>query len=157
MHRVISAELEPKCPDGCGACCRDMKIPLTADAAEQLVRAGTRLDGILPPLGSDESWGDDAGRKLVRSSLVFAEKSSERKLWGEVLVKIETMKPGEGLFAMDGQCGNLGDDGRCIDYENRPRICRDFEIGNTACQSLIQNRGIPVSVSIRAATPAGLV
>lgn len=39
-----------------------------------------------------------------------------------------------GLYILLEDCGNLTEDGRCAVYEDRPRACRDYEVGATACQ-----------------------
>lgn len=32
-------------------------------------------------------------------------------------------------------CANLGTDANCEDYENRPRVCREFEMGSFTCDA----------------------
>src|SRR5665213_202316 len=38
-----------------------------------------------------------------------------------------------GLYVLTNDCGNLTEDNQCGVYEERPRACRDYEVGSTAC------------------------
>lgn len=43
-------------------------------------------------------------------------------------------------------CSRLGPDGRCTDYENRPKLCRVFEAGSDPLcgEHRLSLRGIPI-------------
>lgn len=42
-------------------------------------------------------------------------------------------------------CPRLGGDGRCTDYENRPQLCRDFEVGSdTLCVMHVPQPGTEI-------------
>ena len=43
----------------------------------------------------------------------------------------------EGLWyvAFDNPCERIGKDGRCMKYEERPQICRDYPKGDDPCES----------------------
>ena len=146
------------CPDRCGNCCRDMKLPLGAREAESLVSAGTELLPILPALNAiqddvePESWNSDNGRDWITKQILFAklhEQVDQVAIYADALVNLERLQPGEGLFVIVGDCGNLGPNKECMDYENRPRICRDFEVGSTACQNIVFKREVPASLTAK--------
>jgi len=46
-------------------------------------------------------------------------------------------------------CTKLGADGRCMDYENRPELCRVYQPQEDAlCAEYVQHlRGIPIVVA----------
>lgn len=41
---------------------------------------------------------------------------------------------GRDFYLMVGRCGNLGADNSCMDYENRPSVCREFKEASYGCQ-----------------------
>lgn len=43
---------------------------------------------------------------------------------------------------MGKRCSELGEDLRCAIYENRPPICREYEIGGEGCKSVRAARGM---------------
>lgn len=53
---------------------------------------------------------------------------------------------GEDVTAVMFDCTRLGDDGRCIDYENRPELCRVYEPGSDRlCAEYVPKlNGIPI-------------
>jgi hypothetical protein len=40
----------------------------------------------------------------------------------------------DGYVAVPSKCPHLTDEGLCDDYENRPRDCYKFRVGNKFCQ-----------------------
>ena len=38
-----------------------------------------------------------------------------------------------GFYILQADCGHLTEDNRCDIYETRPRACREYEVGSTAC------------------------
>lgn len=41
--------------------------------------------------------------------------------------------PEMNAIYLPARCKALANDGSCMDYENRPRICRDYAVGCPAC------------------------
>lgn len=54
-----------------------------------------------------------------------------------------------GMVQPIWRCRRLGADGRCTDYENRPRLCHLYEVGEDAlCVEFVhQFKGIPLTWS----------
>lgn len=47
----------------------------------------------------------------------------------------------DGIW-LDTPCEKLDDEGRCSIYEDRPQVCRDFEVGGVRCRlAIIRQRG----------------
>jgi hypothetical protein len=40
-----------------------------------------------------------------------------------------------GWFRIRSKCACLTADGRCVDYENRPEVCKDLSVGSQRCMS----------------------
>jgi Fe-S-cluster containining protein len=40
---------------------------------------------------------------------------------------------GKDFVYVDARCKMLGDSGQCRGYEDRPQVCRDFQVGGVAC------------------------
>ncbi len=132
---------------GCGSCCEDVKLPLTALEARYLHGAGTALIEILPPLVADEvdedgsvdrvpfDWSKNTAmiRKPVDTEPVDEE---EIAFWDRIADQVETLSPGEGYYMILGRCAFLLNDNSCGGYEERPRICRDFNAGGDSCNTI---------------------
>lgn len=126
-----------------GCCCHDTQIELSANEAAQLRAAGTVLTEILPPPEErDDSWASSAGIQLIAEQVKRARHSNDLlqvDLWFDISRIAMTMFPGHGLFSMQGRCGNLTENFQCADYEDRPQVCREFEVGSRSC-SYFQTR-----------------
>jgi|SRR6185437_1784015 len=65
----------------------------------------------------------------------------------------ERNNPGRGrvFFEQMTDCGNLDQEtGLCSDYGNRPSACREFAVGEFACESMRIRRGVTVELGIPA-------
>src|SRR5262245_55229157 len=49
---------------------------------------------------------------------------------------------GVGLYQLQTGCANLTDDFRCSIYAERPRCCREFELGSLACLKARRKAGL---------------
>jgi len=156
----LEVNFDKTCPP-CGACCMDMRLPLSATEATKLFDAGTELITILPAISTiaeaDEyisagetlpSWSDEDGIKLILNQVRTSTSAQEKKVWEDTLINVPLLKPGEGMYEMIGRCGLLTESNQCVDYDDRPRICRDYKAGGDACKDLRQNRDIAVPVEI---------
>jgi hypothetical protein len=130
------------CP---GACCRDVALVLNIAELTHLVRGGSKMSIAL------NSHIDDNGEDGRIDGLGELYKSTDDVRYKaritELAMKISNLAPDEELFWMEGACGYL-EEGRCSDYPNRPRACRDLEVGSLSCRSFMEQAGIEVSVEI---------
>lgn len=97
----------------CGACCHDLRLPLTLAEATRWLRDGNQVEVLceaIPWPGAPAAGDAHAQHKLHRS---FAAAS------GELPVRVVVVLA--AYFA--GPCPNLLDDGRCGIYDHRPRVC----------------------------------
>jgi len=133
---------------------------LSETEAEQLQAAGTDLQIILAPrafvIGDAlifsqyaplVNWADytDNIRKYARAQNL----PRTRNYWFDIAEEAKQLGQGEGYYSMNGKCGNWQEDGRCGDYENRPKICRAFPVGQQACKGFRERAGVDVFVEIR--------
>lgn len=100
--------------EGCGNCCTaDLLIELTPAEIYRLMRAGTHM----------------------------------RTLREHDLDRIPTdydPQPDKTLWIMTSDCGNFDPVQRdCMDYENRPDACREFEPGALSCQLIRHVNDLP--------------
>ncbi len=147
-------------PERCmGACCSNVRLALYADEAIRLREAGAELLRILPPMQTlvleptiepDEEelfcWSKNTDG--IKQLSVDAENDLEKAFWLGVAESALTMRPGQGLYKMNGDCAFLTTDGFCDEYEDRPYICRNFTVGSAACLSIRRNVVEPVPVTL---------
>lgn len=124
----------------CGGCCADIQIILDTAEASCLARAGTRLEPILPPPAENEpAWNSREGLKVIgkwaREARLCGDAQAVDR-WFDAGITAQSMREGDGLFAMAGRCGNLSVDNTCSNYAARPAVCRSFEIGQSLCRVL---------------------
>lgn len=65
----------------------------------------------------------------------------------------EGNKPGRGraFYEHMTDCGNLDQEtGLCGDYDNRPDACREFSVGEFACEMMRMRRGVTVELGMPA-------
>ena len=117
-------------------------MTLTAQEASRLAAAGSYLQYLhLPGVGTRQR---SAGQLLAQVDVV----EPEQVQWLVNTVKVILgAAEDEGVHVMIGQCGNLAPDGLCSDYENRPKVCREFVMGSTACEAF-RERGSVTQVAI---------
>jgi Fe-S-cluster containining protein len=146
----------------CSACCSGVRLQLTGPEAEQLTAVGTTLIQVLPvPYSVDaegriqdkdsapvSSWSDRGFMLTIGRIIRKTTSPSAKEAWLQVAGFAMQMRPGEGLFDMKGKCGNLQTDGRCADYENRPRIYREFEVDGAVCLDIKRAVSEPVPVTL---------
>ncbi|VWC36243.1 YkgJ family cysteine cluster protein [Burkholderia metallica] len=102
--------------NGCGGCCRDLRIPLTIDEAAAWLRRGGHVELLcdaMPWLVEPEPHDAFAAYKRVRSSAALS---------GSLPVRITVMLTATHA----GPCPNLRDDLRCAIYDERPLVCRIY-------------------------------
>jgi len=92
--------------NGCGACCRVILLEQSPEEVRQLA-ALTRVLGI----PSDHTFVAEHWRPLTR-----AEAMTRNPFYTSRLA------PDAHLYT----CDRLGDDGRCLAYEERPLVCRGY-------------------------------
>jgi Fe-S-cluster containining protein len=134
----------------CGSCCSDIRLSLSPEEAEGFATTGSETLVVLPffkdlPDDREFDWSEK-----VHDLEVFAatcRDPDERAYWQDIATHATGMQPGEGLFEVRGNCGFLQPDGSCGNYDERPRACRAFSVGSTACRTICQ-RPTPVSVEI---------
>lgn len=123
-----------------GCCCQDITLALTSEEAARLRDAGSVLGVVLPPPEEgDPIWNSPEGVDSIGRQVLTAKSTGDQAAIVDLLTiggMLHTMLPEEGLFSMEGPCGNLGLNGACEDYTNRPSICRRFEVGKSACRAL---------------------
>ena len=69
--------------------------------------------------------GDKFSKEFVSVFVPYKSKEEPRKIYPDYIAMIEE-KFSDQTEVYFYYCPKLGDDGLCIDYENRPNICRDF-------------------------------
>jgi hypothetical protein len=136
----------------------NVRLGLSADEANRLVAAGTKLVTILTAFShlkidgevfDDEpliSWANEV--TAIEDKAKSESEPRAQNFWSNVAKHARHLKPGDGLFAIDGKCGFLQDDDRCGDYENRPRICQVFQMGGDACMGFRQRAGVDVPLEL---------
>ncbi|BAX61631.1 YkgJ family cysteine cluster protein [Burkholderia stabilis] len=101
---------------GCGACCRDLRIPLTLDEAIAWLRRGGHVELLCDamPWPVEPEPGDAfAAYKRARSTPATS---------GSLPVRVTTVLTASHA----GPCPNLRDDLRCGIYDERPLVCRIY-------------------------------
>lgn len=147
----------------CGACCSDVSLPLDTEEKNKLERAGTMLVQVLPPMIISDVVIDDQapqGFRIEPTPLSWADLTedleenvqqatteSTRETWRKLIKTSRTMRPGQGLYVMNGVCGFLQEDRTCGNYDDRPTICQNFEVGGNACQ-VMRARAVETAVEI---------
>ena len=101
--------------NGCGICCKGRLIPLTLDEARQWLQRGHEVAVVLEAF--DESTWPSEPRQFAHSAQRAVEVTS-----GDARIRVVAVLAGNALT----QCRNLGDDGRCGIYEERPLVCRIY-------------------------------
>ncbi|CAN7559065.1 YkgJ family cysteine cluster protein [Pseudomonas brassicacearum] len=101
--------------NGCGICCKGRLIPLTLDEARQWLNRGHEVAVILEAF--DESTWPSEPRQFAHSGQRAVAVTS-----GDAQIRVVAVLAGNALT----QCRNLGDDGRCGIYEERPLVCRIY-------------------------------
>lgn len=146
----------------CYACCVDVRLQLVQQEAERLQVAGTNLVTILPimdqvqvvELDSGEkvqrplSWSDKEGINTIVRKAHEQTDPVQKAAWLGIAAFARHLRPGEGLFGIDGRCGNLQDDGSCGDYENRPNACQQFQVDGELCTEFRRMFARPVPVAL---------
>jgi Fe-S-cluster containining protein len=105
-------------------------MTLTEEERLQMEGVGTVLHTIAEPVDYDRDdvvypagWAIDPKKRTMR---MVVEPGRET----------EPLAAGLGRYSMFGACGNLvtvlGQE-QCRIYENRPQVCRDFEMGGEKC------------------------
>lgn len=101
--------------NGCGICCKGRLIPLTLAETRQWLQRGHEVAVILEAF--DESTWASQPHQFTHSAQRAVEVTS-----GDARIRVVAVLAGNAL----AQCRNLGDDGRCGIYEERPLVCRIY-------------------------------
>lgn len=125
------------CQNCQAACCRGYPLLIMSLADEELVfmnRGGNRFQTIEKPAGHD--------RENVRypaGAYIYPEKGTIQYIY-EAGRSTEPLPANYGRYALLGDCQYLATDQNgweyCSVYEERPQVCRDFEMGSPKCLSL---------------------
>ena len=102
--------------NGCGGCCRDLRIPLTIDEATAWLQRGGHVELLcdaMPWLVEPEPDNAFAAYKRARSTAALS---------GSLPVRVTVMLTASHA----GPCPNLRDDLRCAIYDERPLVCRIY-------------------------------
>ncbi|MDR0244148.1 MAG: YkgJ family cysteine cluster protein [Burkholderia sp.] len=101
---------------GCGACCRDLRIPLTLDEAIAWLQRGGHVELLCDAMPWPvEPEPDDAFAAYKRAR-------STPAMSGSLPVRITAVLAASHA----GPCPNLRDDLRCGIYDARPLVCRIY-------------------------------
>ena len=140
---------EINCKNCQAACCRANEIvSLTLEEASFMLRGGNKLITVAQPSDHDrEKVLYPRGHELDEETgriIFFAEKGNE----------YEPLAAGLGRYVLTTDCAYLRTDESgwdyCGAYDERPKVCSDFEVGGEKCQIMRVLRGVdPVPVSIR--------
>jgi Fe-S-cluster containining protein len=114
-------------------------MSLTDEEREMMEAAGTQLKTIAEPVDYDRDdvvypsgWAIDREKGTMR---MMTEKGRET----------EPLAAGLGRYTMFGTCGNLTNIlgvEQCGVYDNRPQVCRDFEMGGDKCDLFRMRAGL---------------
>jgi len=107
------------CVAGCGACCRNLRVPLSVAEAIAWTGRGHAVDVLTEALiiaTPDAIDNDVARHKLPRA---------HAGICGALPIAVNVV-----LAARfpDGPCPNLGPDARCAIYAERPAVCRVYPL-----------------------------
>lgn len=143
--------IEISCEGCIGACCKSSfgtSVVMDLDKGEysRLTEAGTDFLTLVDPEPYNRynalmPYGEIVDPDTGTSELVF-----DRSAPGLLLMA------GYGRYILRGACGNLAEEnGRaiCMDYDNRPQVCRDFDVGGEECLDLRNRYGIEAEVSVQ--------
>lgn len=126
---------ESPCSSCFGACCiGPQTMQLSQAEKDRLTAAGSILQSIAEPADYD--------RSDVIYPISFKINPSRRTIqWVmEAANPYEPLPAGYGRYMLFGACGNLkqNTDGtaECGIYDQRPKVCQDFEAGSPKCQRM---------------------
>ena len=132
---------EISCQNCQAACCKGpMTIELTKPEYTQMSEVGTDLITVADPVPYNRNdVPHPAGVSLILEHREEAVKRIEKE--GERWPLTANM----GRYILVGSCGNLrtllGWE-RCNIYGQRPRACRNLEVGEIACKAIRQEKGV---------------
>lgn len=101
--------------NGCGICCKGRLVPLTLNETRQWLQRGHEVAVILEAF-DESTWPSEPGQ-YAHSAQRGVDVAS-----GDARVRAVAVLAGNALQ----QCPNLGEDGRCGIYEERPLVCRIY-------------------------------
>lgn len=101
--------------NGCGICCKGRLVPLTLGETRQWLQRGHEVAIILEAF-DESTWA------LQPQQFAHAAGRAVEVTCGDAYVRVVAVFAGNALV----QCQNLGDDGRCGIYEERPLVCRIY-------------------------------
>jgi len=100
----------------CGKCCRDLKLPLTADEATDWLARGHQVQLICEA----SPWPGDLGETDLPAS--HFHNRSFAVVSGRMPARVAVMLAAN----LAGACPNLAADMRCRIYDDRPLVCRIY-------------------------------
>jgi Fe-S-cluster containining protein len=124
------------CSNCNAACCKGpLILSLTQDEREVMLAAKTELVTIVEPASHDQP------NALYPAHEPDPDRPGEFRLSSTS----EPLAAGYGRYIMSGKCGNLAVTAfgmeYCKVYEDRPKVCRDFQMGAPACIFIRSIRG----------------
>lgn len=135
---------EVTCQNCSAACCKGpVTVELTAYEKEHLLGVGTDLYPIVEPVNFDRPYvAYPAGVELDDEGQL------EKFLYVDGQRRSEPLDAGLGRYMLIGTCGFLKTDPAgweyCSGYDDRPKICQDFEIGSLKCRLIRVVREVDV-------------
>ena len=119
---------EVSCGNCVGACCRGgLAMELTLEEVSEMLKAGNRFTTLHSPVHEE---GPVRTRRLLGYTII------EGMACAIVDEDTHILTAGHGLYLLREDCVFLEkgkDSPRCLAYEERPGICREFEMGGTGC------------------------
>ncbi len=119
----MSMESEPtevNCSNCVGACCR-APTALMLDAQEAYRhRRSMKLEPIVKPKNYDQ-------RVILQVESLDAD---GRRVPVPTAVRVKSRY---GFYMLTEDCGYLTDDGECSNYDDRPKSCKEYEMGSELC------------------------
>lgn len=115
----MNGEVRFTCVEGCGACCRNLRVPLSVAEAIAWTGRGHAVDVLTEAMvvATSEATENDTARFKLPRSLPGA--------CGVLPVAVNVVL---AASFPDGPCPDLGDDARCRIYAERPAVCRVYPL-----------------------------
>ena len=140
---------EISCDDCNAACCRGnpvLTMQLSLKEVKFMKKGGNRIQTIVEPAGHVQEKARypiganiDPIRRTVRWIYLKGKET-------------EPLPAGMGRYALFGECQYLETDENgheyCGVYDNRPQVCRDFEMGGDKCQTFREREGLGTPIEI---------
>jgi len=86
---------------------------------------------------------DDCGGACCQNVAILVGKMTQDQIaWAEMRGTVETNQRGVSLWRLPVRCRKLDYRGRCMIYQDRPNVCREFEAGGERCKAARAAEGL---------------